>query len=71
MFIISLFDKAVEKANECHFMQVVITLNQFGQKDVEPLDITDILDPGEVRSISVHFACNIVAPGLDVSKELL
>lgn len=57
----SLINKAVDKADECHFMKLVILLNQFGQKDVKPLELTDILDPGEVRSVSVHFACNIVA----------
>ncbi|KAL7372735.1 hypothetical protein ABVT39_021596 [Epinephelus coioides] len=48
-FIMSLLDMAVEKANACHFMKVAIFMNQFGQKDIEPLDITDIVDPSQVR----------------------
>ena len=40
-------------------------LNQFGQKDAKQLDLTDILDPGEVRCVSMHFACNVVAKDPD------
>ena len=60
-FILSLLDKAVEMANACYFLQVVLFLTQFGQKDVECWDVSDIADPDQVRSMSVHYACNLVA----------
>lgn len=41
--ILSLPDRPVAKANECHFLKVVFFLNQFGQKQVEPLDISHLM----------------------------
>lgn len=60
-FIMNLLDRAVEGANKCHFLRVAFFLNQFGQKDLEPLDISDIMDPCQVTTVSVHFACNVRA----------
>lgn len=60
-FILSLLDRAVAKANECHFLKVVCFLNQFGQKQTEGLMMGTVVQLTRIKSISLHFACNISA----------
>lgn len=64
-FIYSLIDQAVEKANSCPFLNVVLILNQFDQKDIEEVALTDIFDTSDVKSVCVHFACNMAAKDHD------
>lgn len=60
-FILSLLDRAVAKTNECHFLKVVCFLNQFGQKQTEGLMMGTVVRLTRIRSISLHFACNVSA----------
>lgn len=60
-FILDLLDQALEKANSCYFIKVKVFLNQFGQKNPEQLEVSELADLSSVRSLSVHTACKIVA----------
>ena len=68
-FIMSLLDKAVEEANSCRFLQVMLTLNQFGQKAPNTLELTDIVDVTDVKAVSVHLAVKFVA--IDYDQHIL
>lgn len=67
-FILSLLDRAVAKANECHFLKVVCFLNQFGQKQTEGLMMGTVVQLTRIKSISLHFACNISAQDPRVTR---
>lgn len=64
-FILNLLDQAIEKVNSCYFIKVKVFLNQFGQKDPDTLELSDLADPSSVRSVSVHMALMIVAKDPD------
>lgn len=65
MFIMDLFDQAVERSKTCHFLKVSMFLPQFDQKDEEVWDLTDIVNPSVCHAISMHYACNVIAKNLD------
>lgn len=45
LFILNLLDQAIEKTNSCYFIKVKVFLNQFGQKDPDTLQLSDLADP--------------------------
>lgn len=65
MFILKLLDEAVERVNSCTFLKVVATLGQFGQRDGDGVDLTDVVNPDCVDSVSYHLAVKITAAEKD------
>lgn len=60
-YILSLLDKATKNIGESHLLKPALYLTVFGQKDEEILDVTDLVAPLGVASLSVHTACKVQA----------
>lgn len=65
-FVFSLLDKALAPIGDQGLLKPVLYLFQFGQKDEDELDLFELVNPTEVDSLSIHFACQVIycSPGL-------
>ncbi|MEQ2166835.1 hypothetical protein GOODEAATRI_032375, partial [Goodea atripinnis] len=61
LYIFSLVDKAIGDVIQCPFLKPAIFLTRFGQKHEDSMDLTDIVNPCEVASVSVHVAAKLTA----------
>ncbi len=63
--ILDLMDQAIEKSNVCHFLQVVPMMMRFGQRDNQPLDLSEIVDTSSLTAVTVHLAVKMVSKSAD------
>lgn len=65
-YIYSLLDQAITGSTGCDFIRPALFLTRFGQKLNDNLDLTDVVAPAEVASLSVHLACTVSARDTEI-----
>ncbi|KAK5936114.1 hypothetical protein CgunFtcFv8_027911 [Champsocephalus gunnari] len=60
-FILNLLDEAIVEANKNYFARIMITITKFGQKQHEPLILSQVADVRAITKVSVHAAVVIAA----------
>ena len=46
-------------------LRVVVTLGKFGQRNQDTLDVSDLVDPSDIKAISVHLTLRVSSKNED------
>ncbi|KAL7372992.1 hypothetical protein ABVT39_025373 [Epinephelus coioides] len=65
-FMLDLMDRAVATANNGQFFRVVPYIMQFGQRDRDPLDLSEVVVLGSVKNVTVHVSLTLTSKSPDI-----